>query len=321
MSEHFEVSRPECDDRKFYARSECFFVNDIFVKGSNCSAQTFCRSLEIISQMPHEVINITLIRKGSVSAHSKRKRISLKAGDIVFIDKGEYSVAESSDFKEIGIDIPKQLLLHRLVINKDFHLMKISPDDDFYNLLKTHILHIYNEDTQTINNSIIQQSTIELIRLILESKSSNHIVNELNTGADIERVYQYICQNYHDRKISPDTISKAINVSRSSLYRTIKEHGGILGIINEIRVKKALHFMKNNLNVSDLNEQLLHQIGFGSERSMRRAFSDTIGLTPKQVHEHLKDNPGRKNYVLKIKDRYSEIYEKLYKEWLQRGSY
>jgi len=317
MAQYFNVSKTDSQENDFHGFVEFFHVDEIFVKRSKSTPQKMKRDLRLISQMPSDTINISLILKGSFTGESHQKKVAINEGDIIFIDKSEISTANTGYFEEVGIDIPKNLILSNVILTSDFHLMKLSPGDSFYEPMKYHILKLYDHipDNGT-DNRVLVRSTLELIRSILTNIGYKSFAETLSDDYILHRIYTYIEQHYQDRDLSADNIARSINLSRSRLYRVTEPLGGINSLINNIRVKKAL-FTLQELNFSKMSLLSLQETsGYKSERTFRRAFLSVINMTPQEAYNHLLEEFSRFDRIIKKHNSNPLIDQNFYQQWL-----
>lgn len=91
-------------------------------------------------------------------------------------------------------------------------------------------------------------------------------------------IISYIRQNYQYDTLTVDEICENVNLSRYEAEKYVKRQYGITisEYIRNLRVEKAQEMLKENIT-TELCAQLC---GFGSAKTMQRAFGAVCGITP-----------------------------------------
>ena len=93
-------------------------------------------------------------------------------------------------------------------------------------------------------------------------------------------ILDYIDFQLCDPTLSEERISNHFGLSRATLYRRFRAHGGIASYIRERRLHLAYHHL--SCNPSCNLTWLLYEIGFRSERQFQRAFHTRFGMSAAQ---------------------------------------
>ncbi|WP_054309731.1 AraC family transcriptional regulator [Mesorhizobium sp. 1M-11] len=108
-------------------------------------------------------------------------------------------------------------------------------------------------------------------------------VNPLTLSA-MERVHRYIHSNLGAPNLNPDSISRAMGISRTRLYQLFEASGGVLNYIRRKRLQDAyaaLSDTTNNQRILDIAEGA----GFDVAANFTRAFIHEFGLSPSEVRK------------------------------------
>lgn len=317
MAEYFNVSKIDTNQNTFYGFADFFYINELFIKRSKSTPQNMKRDLRLISQLPSDIVNISLILNGGFTGESLTRKVTINEGDIIFIDKSEISSARTGYFEEVGIDIPKQAVLSNSVITKDFHLMKLSPADSFYDLMKYHILKLYNYTPENAaSDSILIRSTTELIRSILTSSDNTDTSEHISTDYIWYKIYSYIDRHYKNPDLSAKSIATGVNLSRTQLYRITEPMGGINHLINKIRIKRSLYFMDKANHEKNFSLPLHEAAGYKSERTFRRAFLSSMNMTPKEAYHRLREESAEHKSLISKRTDDALVRQQYYRQWL-----
>ena len=96
----------------------------------------------------------------------------------------------------------------------------------------------------------------------------------------VRRIRRYIKYNYM-RPISVSSIAESFGFDRTYLYRAFKSRYGI-GIkeyITEVRMQKAMEFLKEGFSV----KESAHMVGYSDEFNFSKAYKSRYGITPSKV--------------------------------------
>ncbi|TFL12923.1 helix-turn-helix domain-containing protein [Pusillimonas noertemannii] len=117
-----------------------------------------------------------------------------------------------------------------------------------------------------------------------------------------QRVVAFIEQNIHRPELSPRSISRRFNVSRSHLYRAFASDGGVAKFLRDKRLDAAARELTRAHSPAISIAELAHRLGFSSGNQFLRAFRNRFGITPSQAREQgavpdpqLADAPRRAN--------------------------
>ncbi|HEY0234506.1 MAG TPA: helix-turn-helix domain-containing protein [Afipia sp.] len=100
----------------------------------------------------------------------------------------------------------------------------------------------------------------------------------------IEQAQSYIRRNLRSPSLSPTEICRALNVSRSQLYRLFEASGGIA---NQIRTQRliASHAVLADPRQRRRIHEIAHDFGFSSADEFSRAFRREFGYSPREARE------------------------------------
>lgn len=93
------------------------------------------------------------------------------------------------------------------------------------------------------------------------------------------RARQYIEVNLRNPMLSPESLARALGMSRSALYRLFEPVGGVARAIREARLKQAMREIRQSGTGSRLSD-IAFELGFGSDAHFSRAFRAYCGCTP-----------------------------------------
>jgi len=107
----------------------------------------------------------------------------------------------------------------------------------------------------------------------------DHIENPSFDDIFLKKLFNYINQNIQEADMTGDQISSALNMSRMTLHRKVKQLTGqsIMELIKSVRLKEAAYQLENtNKNISDV----CYEVGFNSPSYFTICFQSQYGITP-----------------------------------------
>lgn len=122
---------------------------------------------------------------------------------------------------------------------------------------------------------------------IIESFSNNplsHIKNNVISKTDgnfLKKLDNTISENISNQNLNVETLAENLNISRSTLYRKIKEISNLSPneLINVIRLKKAaVYLATGNYRIFEVAEK----VGYKSQTSFGRNFQKQFNMTPSE---------------------------------------
>ena len=92
---------------------------------------------------------------------------------------------------------------------------------------------------------------------------------------------RYIEQHLGSPALSPDSMCRALGISRSALYRLFERSGGVTSYIRDRRLNAA----RTTLERGEIRRvsELARRFGFASDTALRRAYRAAFGMNPSEV--------------------------------------
>jgi AraC-like DNA-binding protein len=118
----------------------------------------------------------------------------------------------------------------------------------------------------------------------------NHNKNNFLTD-----VVSFINENLSNENLVIEDIAEELNISKSKLYRNIKNTSGISAnqLIRKLRIERSKELLlKSNFSISEI----CYNVGFSSPSYFTKRFKQYTGMVPKQFKfKHLNENEIGKN--------------------------
>ena len=211
---------------------------------------------------------IGLILRGRGSYIYLGKRLSVAAGDAVFIPENIFCYSEWHGEPEIEV-VYISCFLH--YDGTRYEPLKLPCDEETRSLVLTINRHLTGEDRDTL---LAYSLFYKLLSLLLpKMKESNAVYDKV-----LQTAIEYITANFQHH-FSVGEIAKQCCVSESTLYHLFQKELGEtpVGFLNSIRINVAIEYLENrNRSVSEISRL----VGFRSENHFRKVFRSVTGTTP-----------------------------------------
>jgi TolB-like protein/AraC-like DNA-binding protein len=113
----------------------------------------------------------------------------------------------------------------------------------------------------------------------------------------LDRINQLIDENLDNHSFASDTICKELGISRSQLFRLVKDYSQV-SISIYIRQRKLLH-AKNLLDNTDLKiSEITYKIGIDSPQSFSKYFTDVYGISPTEYRKNKLKTESKEGLVV-----------------------
>ena len=209
-----------------------------------------------------------VILKGSGTYIYLGKKLSVSAGDVVFIPESIYCYSEWHGNPQIEV-LYLSCFLHYERFSYEPQLIAANEEE------KTDILQIAE---------LLEQGELEhleayarfyrLLQSILPLMTKSHIV----VDKMLQSAMEYVTEHY-DTEFSVADLAKYCCVSESTLYHLFRKSLGQtpIGFLNFVRINIAIEHLENS---NDSISEISRLVGFGSENHFRKTFVAQVGVTP-----------------------------------------
>ena len=260
------------------------------------SYKCFATSFESSCYHWHHDYEIISMLKGGVQVHISGKTFSMQAGDILLLNSDEiHSIFNcEKDNLAIVLQFNGQLLKDVLETrNRSFYFYLNSCDDtaavkkeySYFIALVAQIWMLTRTDEQGVQFQKLA-GLFNLLAGLMQYCTYDIIAYNEHLGKshlDLERLAGYIEDNY-SKSIEIDDIARHMGMSRSTLYRFLKQTLGI-SLSEMIRYYRIEH-AKNLLKQTEYSIAHVSALcGFSNDMSFYRAFKSETHTTPSDFRE------------------------------------
>lgn len=298
----------------FYANIESYNYGSLVTSVCQSLSSNFLRSPidAAVNGVDHFLVQVYL--SGSCHFTGDAQDNFAEVGDIFILDATRLNDCWTTDFKNFTLWVPR-LMLEAIVSDPDaLHGRVIKANTAMATLLRTYLLSMHEQASLmgVSEGELLTEPTLDLLSATLNGVPDNRPEhNAAVNAAVLIAVKKYINSNLEYPDLSPDTIARAINVSRAKLYRLCESLGGVQNYIRQQRLRRALKGLVSPKNRHLSIAQIGARWGFEDSSSFTRSFRREFGLSPKDA----RTQNGEGNRGLVQSDD-SLIGDRNYESWL-----
>jgi AraC-like DNA-binding protein len=273
------------------ARLDSYVVGSLFLTVADCSARSSDRTLEHIAQDKRNEFGVQLTLEGESEGEADGRPVATRAGDLAIFDAGRpYKMTDLTDRRGITVIVSRSVMvalgcdidsLHGLVIGPQENALLTDHLRSLIPLLPTLPLSASNKLARVI------QDLLAVVIPRAEAEPTSAASRKARRHEELaERAFEWVEQHLTDEDLTPETVAKALRVSRSRLYEIFAPSGGIASHILARRtaaVRESLQDPEETRGIAELS----HHWGFQSETHFSRVFRASYGSTASEFRRSL----------------------------------
>lgn len=308
----------EAHDKKnlnqFEAQINAFMFDQIMLARARSNAAHYIRSHQSISSDGIDSIMVVLFIKGDIDFRYNGNHSQIRAGDIVICDLALPATNFHSDFENLTLLFPRELLESYIPTASRWHGKILPRNRPITRLLRNHMLSLYEiaQDVRTRSAASIQRSLLDLTSAAFQhSTDILPAYTESLTAPLLMEIKKYIRLNLTDAELGPDSLCSTFSLSRAQLYRITSTLGGISNYIRDLRLKRSFADLQNpalrHLSIAEIG----YNWGFNDHGTYSRNFKKHFDLLPKDVREL-----GAGNQLVTTDDSSDQV-DRNYENWVR----
>lgn len=281
---HYDVAQPPgAEPDSFYNRVDAWFLGNVVVTAGQLSPIRFVRSRALIDADGIDRFNFLMLKEGSWTGDVDGRMLTAGAGQIVLFDLARPFEAVSAETDTISVQIARALIADAIPPGADPHGLVFNGTAgrvlaDYFMML---VRRLPVMDESEVADAV--KASVGIIRgcigAVLDAAGSSAAQREIEV---LHRASRYIDQSLRAPDLSPQSICKAVGVSRSALYRAFAPLSGVADYIRARRLE-AIHVLLEDGEGNQWNSDIAAAFGFVSAAHFSRAFRQRYGYGARQA--------------------------------------
>ncbi|WP_061977986.1 helix-turn-helix domain-containing protein [Aureimonas sp. AU20] len=226
---------------------------------------------------------LLLPREGEMRGEVEGRPVVVGAGDLIGFDAARPFWSSTANCRWITIEAPVRRLVDFAPVMSDLHGHVFrSPGAK---ILARHMPALVEglPEATPDEAAFVMQATLLLVRAALCERSTHRGPEKKGTACMIlSRVERYILDNLSSNRLAPDSIARSLEISRATLYRAFREHGGIVAFITERRLDAAETILLHPEEHRSIGE-IAENLGFDSAARFSKVFHRRFGCAPRDA--------------------------------------
>ena len=283
LSATHDITPAEIAPSRFHISMNVWRLGPMAMSSATFSGQSFARPVEMIRRDHIDHIGLFVQGKGTRSCRVGNHEEVLGEYDVNIFDLAQAESSVASAGSSGTLYLPRDLAEQILPNIGDFHGKVLR--DSVATLFARHILSLGTALPEVPTTVLpgLTQATMEMAVACLQSLSSGSWeMNSAVVFAMRRRVERSIESRLEDPELTPASIARACDMSRSTLYRLFEAHGGVMVYVKRRRLARIRSILMANLDTRSLAE-ISEDYGFQSGAHFSREFRKEFACSPSDI--------------------------------------
>lgn len=253
-------------------------LGDMALMRASLSAVAFRRPPVYITADGRDALAFAVLTRGSWAGRAGGSDLAVGLGELVALDPGLPLSVSSSTCECVVVSVPRGAVQDAVSVKPDLHGHVFRGVGGA--LLTDHILSLARhvggmqaQEVPAVRGAMLAQIAAAITLIAPEDAVKPGVLRMQHA------IKRYIDRHLTDEHLSPDDVARALEISRSSLYRAFQSEGGIEAHIRRRRLQ-AVHALLRMPGETRSIEQLAHSFGFSRPSHMTTAFRRSFGYSP-----------------------------------------
>ena len=279
----FDVTAIEAGTLGFIADNHVTRFGDVTVSRVSAPAVRFARTRQQVKRDPTDHWVLSCCRRGITTFSSRGSRIEVPAGVPFLWSLAAEFESTRTEVERVAFYLPRDTF--RTVASAlDFHCGAIVPSA-MGRILGDYMLSLdeWLPSVSALEAPRLSASVHAMVAASVAPSADRLALAgaQLDLGR-LERVRRTVRKHLRSPKLTPASLSRAVGISRSNLYRLFEGSGGVSRYIQTQRLLEA-HAALCNPSTEDSIAAIAETFCFVDASSFSRAFRREFGHTPSDV--------------------------------------
>lgn len=274
------------EDGGFHASIDAHMIGPLFLATTTTRSQNWCRSAQAMARDGMDHYMLQLYESGTQRCSWQHGSFEMPDDGILVYDLSQEMRAETSDFSNVSLILPRQMIGELLQAPDDQHMRQLNGREPLVALLREHMLGL-KRHAATLDLPQAMALTPIITQLVAAclntSAASGRPDGGPGSAVQLTLLRRDIEMRLGDTDLSPADLRARHGLSRSRLYEIFAPLGGISGYIRERRLRRALLALVDPAMISHGIGEIALASGFRSISDFSRAFQRRYGLSPRVV--------------------------------------
>ena len=281
------------DRETFFNTGSTFHFGDLLLIHCRSVAQKLSRSGYRIGADGYDHYQVQLYLAGHWSRQDGRMEAQAGPGDLVFHDAAQPHAGAATDFDNLTLFIPRQLLAPLLNRPDEHNMRVITAHEPLGHLLRSHIQDLFRALPllQEPQAATFVRPTVELAAATLNGAPREETRSGI-VSAQSREIRHYIDRHALDPDLSPARIAGLCGISLRKLAYLFEEEGGVAHYIQSQRLYLARQALRDPSQAHKSVAGISLEHGFLHAQNFTRAFQRAFGMTPRETRAMAQKNPG-----------------------------
>lgn len=242
------------------------------------------RTRQIVTRSALEMCVVQLVLAGQAQGDFGGIDADIGLGDILIHDLTQVMSGQITAGSRLCIVVPRADL-QRLVPRNNLHGIVLRAKNPRTRLLSEYLIGLDKVLADLPQDAIpaAQEALLILLASAINGRDGNSAEDTPLNLPMRQRVIDYIDRNLSNHGLSPQSIMTYFRVSRSHLYRSFEEDGGIAKIIRDRRLDFAYRTLLRRDAKPPSMKEVAHRSGLSDGVHFAKIFKDRFGILPIEV--------------------------------------
>lgn len=287
ISTIFDVSRERAHltDTPFQAELRARKVGDLMLARTKTMRQSWQRSAVTMARTAMDQVMLQVYLEGTQHVTWRGGSLEMPRHGILVYDLTQEMRAETSDFANLSLILPRAQLEEFLPRVEDFHMCALPAELPAVAHLRDHMLALWQSPDQALagaQNDVISEMVAAAMRA---GKGGDSGVASLSAGPLLSLLRRHIEERLTDHDLGPEEIALRFGLSRSRLYELFAPFHGVAIYIRDRRLRAARRLLmdpaRRNLSIGAIARLFCF-----NHSDFSRAFQNRYGLSPRAARHY-----------------------------------